>query len=273
VTRKNHSKSDYNLESFDALESIITRLRAPDGCPWDREQTHTSIKKHLLEECYEALQAIDEEDATALAEELGDLLLEVVLQAQIAKDNGEFTIHDVLRGINSKLIRRHPHVFGDGKASNSDEVLANWDKIKKTEHGDDRSVLEGVPKAMPSLARSQEIQGRAARVGFDWPNIDGVLDKVREEIGEFAEAKSRAELEHEFGDILAALVNVARKTGIDSEAALRKANGRFYDRFTYMEKVCKERGINLADLPLDEQNVLWEEAKSKVDKEASDKAF
>ena len=252
-----------DLESFDTFLAIVARLRAPDGCPWDREQDHASLKKFLLEECYEALDAIDNGDPQKIAEELGDVLLQVGLNAQIGADNGTFTIKDVLRHINAKLIRRHPHVFGDVKVKDSAQVVANWDQLKKAEREEGASVLDGVPKSQPALFQSQEIQGRAARQGFDWPNMKGVLDKVREELGEFQAARSKAEQEHELGDIIAALVNVGRKLDIDTEGAVRKANDRFRRRFQYMERAARERGASIDSLPLDEQEALWQEAKKQ----------
>ncbi len=255
-----------DLESFDTFLAIVARLRGPGGCPWDREQTHASLRKYLLEECYEALEAIDAgPGATArLAEELGDVLLQVGLHAQIGSDDGQFSIRDVLRNINAKLLRRHPHVFGDAQASHPAEVEAIWQKLKQSEGHDQESVLEGVPKSMPALAASQEIQGRAARMGFDWPDMGGVLDKVREELDEFRQARSPEELEHELGDILAALVNVGRKLNIDSEGALRKGNERFRQRFGHMEQAARRQGRGLEELPLDEQESLWQQAKSEL---------
>ncbi|MBI3744490.1 MAG: nucleoside triphosphate pyrophosphohydrolase [Chloroflexi bacterium] len=250
-----------DLESFNTFLAIVARLRAPDGCPWDREQDHASLKKFLLEECYEALDAIDSGDPQKIAEELGDVLLQVGLNAQVGADNGTFTIKDVLRHINTKLIRRHPHVFGDVKVKDAAQVVANWDQLKKAERKEGASVLDGVPKSQPALFQSQEIQGRAARQGFDWPNMDGVLDKVREELGEFKGARTKAEQEHELGDIIAALVNVGRKLDIDTEGAVRKANERFRRRFQYMERAARERGASIERLPLDEQEALWQEAK------------
>ena len=252
-----------DLESFDTFLAIVARLRGPDGCPWDREQTHSSIKGYLLQECHEALEAIDEGGAEKLADELGDLLLQVGLQAQIGADQGEFTIREVIRAINEKLIRRHPHVFGDVRASRPEEVEANWERLKQAERGKGTSALDGIPKSLPALATSQEVQGRAARLGFDWPDMRGVLDKVREELKEFESARSTEELEHELGDVLAAIVNVGRKLNIDTEGALRQANARFRERFSYMESAAAEQGRSLGDLPLERQEELWQEAKKR----------
>ena len=251
-----------DLESFDTFLAIVAHLRGPEGCPWDREQTHSSLKGFLLQECHEALEAIDRGASGELAEELGDILLQVGLHAQIGADGGEFTIRDVLRAINDKLIRRHPHVFGDLKLSRPEEVEANWEQLKQAERGQGGgSALDGIPKTLPALAASQEVQRRAAGLGFDWPDMGGVLDKVREELGEFEKAKSRDELEHELGDIVAAIVNVGRKLNIDTEGALRQANERFRRRFTYMEAEADRRGKSLKDLPLERQEELWQEAK------------
>ena len=254
-------KEHEELGTFDAFLDIVARLRAPDGCPWDREQTHTSLTRYLLEECHEALEAIDAGDPRRLTEELGDVLLQVGLHAQIGADEDAFTIRDVLFAINSKLVRRHPHVFGELTVSGASQVEANWEALKREERGDDASVLDGVPSSLPALAHSQTVQGRAARLGFDWPDMAGVLDKVREELDEFDSARTREELEHELGDVLAALVNVGRKLGIDSETALRKGNARFRQRFQYMERTAHSRGRELKDLPLAEQEELWQEAK------------
>lgn len=254
-----------DLSKFDALVEIIARLRAPDGCPWDREQTHASLREELLSECYEALEALDEGDTAKLCEELGDMLLEIVLQAQIAKDNGEFEIGDAIRSINEKIIRRHPHVFGSGKVKDAAEVSYNWEVLKSEEREEGASMLESVPRQMPALGYSQEVQRRVARVGFDWEDTEGVIDKLVEEVRELREAGSDSEKAQEYGDLLFTLVNIARREGIDSEAALREANRRFYRRFTRMEELCRQRGLAFHELSFDEQNSLWEEAKGEVD--------
>ena len=253
------------LDEFATLIDIIARLRAPDGCPWDRKQTHTSLRENLLEECYEVLEALDEGDSGKLGEELGDLLMQVVLHSQIATEAGEFELGDVISSINTKLIRRHPHVFGSQKVKGAEEVALNWHVLKQEEREADTSILESVPKPMPALGYSQEIQHRVAQVGFDWADIDGVIDKLAEEVKEFKRAGSQEGKEQEFGDLLFTLANIARRLGIDLEAALRQANRRFYHRFTYMEKVCRQRGVKLGELSFDEQNELWEEAKKKVE--------
>ena len=250
-----------DLSSFDALVQIISRLRAPDGCPWDREQTHASLREYLLEETYEALAALDEADTSKLCQELGDLLLEIVLQTQIAKEAGEFELADVLEGINKKLIYRHPHVFGEAKVGSAEDVVHNWEELKKAERPAEASMLDSVPKSMPALAYAQKVQSRVAEAGFDWKDLNGVVDKVVEEVKEFDEAKSSEEKSAEFGDLLFTLVNFGRRQGIDSEVALREANQRFFRRFALMEKLCRDRGLNFPDLSFDRQNALWEEAK------------
>jgi len=253
-----------NMNQFATLVDIIARLRAPDGCPWDRQQTHASLREHLLEECYEALEAIDEGDSAKLCEELGDMLLQIVLQSQIATESGEFKIEDVLDRINTKLIHRHPHIFDSVEVESSDEVAHNWQVLKQEEREAGTSILSGVPGQMPALGYSQVVQRRVAQVGFDWENIDGVIDKLAEEVGELKQADSQAEREQEFGDLFFTLVNIARRLGVDSEAALREANQRFYHRFTCMEELCRQRGVNIGDLSFDEQNALWDEAKKRV---------
>jgi len=249
------------LEQFATLVDIIARLRAPDGCPWDRKQTHSSLRENLLEECYEVLHALDEGDSGKLCEELGDLLMQVVLHGQIATEAGEFELGDVISSINTKLIHRHPHIFGPQKVKGAEEGAHNWEVLKQEEREAGTSILESVPRQMPALGYSQEIQRRVAQVGFDWEDIDGVIDKLAEEISEFKRAESQERKAQEFGDLLFTLGNIARRLGVDLEAALREANQRFYQRFTYMEEVCRKRGVNIGELSFDEQNELWEEAK------------
>ncbi|MFC2040807.1 nucleoside triphosphate pyrophosphohydrolase [Chloroflexota bacterium] len=253
-----------DLSQFSTLVDIIARLRAPDGCPWDREQTHASLREYLLEECYEALEALDAGESAKLRDELGDLLLQIVLQAQIAAEAGEFEIGDVVKGISTKLIHRHPHVFGSVEVKDADEVAHNWQALKQEERGSDGSILDSVPGQMPALGYSQAIQRRVAQVGFDWKEVDGVIDKLAEEIEEFKQSDTEEQKAQEFGDLLFTLVNIARRLGVDSEAALREANRRFHRRFSCMEELCRKRGINFADLSFEEQNALWEEAKKKV---------
>ena len=250
-----------DVGQFATLVSIIARLRAPDGCPWDRKQTHTSLRENLLEECYEALEALDEGDSGKLCDELGDLLMQVVLHAQIATEAGEFGLGDVLSSINNKLIHRHPHIFGSAKVKDADEVRRNWEALKQEEREAGTSILDSVPKQMPALGYSQEIQRRVAQVGFDWKDIDGIIDKLAEEVSEFKQSESQEQRAQEFGDLLFTLVNIARRLGVDLEAALRETNRKFYRRFSYMEEVCRQRGLNFAELSFDEQNALWDEAK------------
>jgi len=253
-----------NPDSFVALKEIIARLRGPDGCPWDKKQTHASLKPYLIEESYEVLQALDEDTPQKLCAELGDLLLQIMLHAQIAAEAGQFNIDDVVRGISSKLIHRHPHVFGGQKVQDAGEVEVNWEALKQEEREEGESLLAGVPEQMPALAYSQSIQRRVARVGFDWEKVEEIIDKLAEEVAEIKKAPDQQEKAKEFGDLLFTLANVARRLDIDPEMALRSANQRFYRRFAYMEKVCRERGIDFGRLSLDEQNALWEEAKRSV---------
>jgi tetrapyrrole methylase family protein/MazG family protein len=253
-----------NAGEFETLVNIVARLRAPDGCPWDRKQTHQSLRATFLQECYEVLAALDSRDPSALCEELGDLMLHVVLQAQIATEAGEFEIGDSLRSINEKLVSRHPHVFGDTEVKDAAEVSHNWARLKQAEKGTDDSMLAGVPTEMPALGYSQEIQHRVAQVGFDWEEDEGVIDKLAEEVDEFHKAENAKRQAEEFGDLLFTLANIARRLEIDLESALREANRRFYRRFAHMEEVCRQRGVSIGDLSFDEQNALWEEAKREV---------
>jgi tetrapyrrole methylase family protein / MazG family protein len=256
--------SPEEMKKFDTFAAIIARLRGPGGCPWDKEQTHKSLRENLLSESYEVLDALDAEDMDKLKEELGDLLLQIVLQAQIAADEGEFRISDVVQGITEKMIRRHPHIFGTVKAETADEVTHNWEALKKKERKEGASMLASVPKDMPALAYALEIQKRVARAGFDWENLDGVIDKLVEEVKEYKAAENQEEKAKEYGDILFTLANIARREGVDPETSLREANKKFFTRFTYMEKLCHERGLSFDKLTFDAQNELWEEAKKGV---------
>lgn len=255
-----------NVRTFDGLRAITHRLRTPGGCPWDREQTHATLKPFLIEEAYEVLGALDAGDPAALAEEFGDLLLQMTLHTEIAEEGGEFTYGDVFGQICHKLIRRHPHVFGDETIESAEEQTVRWQQLKaKEKEGaaeEDRSILAGVPRAMPALAYAQAVQDRAARVGFDWPNIDQVLDKLVEEVDELRHAATREEKTDEYGDILFVLANVARWLGIDAEEALRLAGGKFYRRFSGVERLARERGRALPDMTLDEMDALWNEVKA-----------
>ena len=252
--------------SFESFAEIIAHLRAPNGCPWDREQTHESLRKHMLEEAYEAIAAIDSADFTDMREEFGDLLLQIVLQAQIANEEARFTINEVIQGIHSKIVRRHPHVFGDLKLEGVDGVLANWEKLKEQERGEKRNgkgLLDGVPISLPALSQAQEYQDRAARVGFDWPEVEGVLDKIKEEIEEIKRAETDFELASEIGDLIFAIVNLARWKKVDAEFVLRQANMKFKNRFAYVEQGARKQGRSLSDMTLDEMESLWQEAKKK----------
>lgn len=253
--------------SFESFAEIVAHLRAPNGCPWDREQTHESLRKHLLEESYEAISAIDSGDFTDMREEFGDLLLQVVLQSQIANEEGKFNVNQVIQGIHSKIVRRHPHVFGDLELDGVQGVLANWEKLKEKERGEkneEKGLLDGVPKVLPALSQAQEYQDRAARVGFDWSDVEGVLDKVREEIEEIKAAESDFELASEIGDLLFALVNVARWKHIDAESSLRATNMKFKRRFAYVEQGAKRQARKLSEMTLEEMESLWQEAKKKT---------
>ncbi len=252
--------------SFEAFAEIVAHLRAPDGCPWDKEQTHQTLRKHLLEESYEALSAIDANDMDGMREEFGDLLLQIVLNAQIASETRDFSMREIVKGIYDKIVRRHPHVFGDVKLDGVDGVLQNWEKLKEKERGgkkEDKGLLDGVPSILPALNQAQEYQDRAARVGFDWPEIEDVLDKVREEIEEIKLAQNLEEVTDELGDLFFVLVNLARWRKVDAESALRAANMKFKKRFGYVEKSAKGQGRNLSDMTLEEMDAFWNEAKKQ----------
>lgn len=255
--------------SFERFQETIAHLRAPEGCPWDRKQTHQSLREYLIEETYEVLEALDNDDTDALREELGDLLLQIVLHSQIAVEAGEFRMAEVLETVNTKMIERHPHVWGDVKVSNAEEVVANWDELKRKQkaaagtNDNDvtgaKSILDGVPKALPALAQAQSYQARAARVGFDWPQIEGVLDKLKEELEELRSAQAPEEHLEEIGDVLFSLVNVARWYDIDPEAALRETNRKFVRRFQYIEQHAER---DLKEMTLQEMDALWDKAKT-----------
>ena len=253
------------LDTPNSLRWIMARLRAPDGCPWDREQTHQTLKKHLMEETAEVLDALDEEDMAALREELGDLLLQVYFQAQVAEEQGDFTFDDVVRGISEKLVRRHPHVFGDRVAGSAAQALANWEQIKQEEHSaqgkERRSVLDRVPRSLSGLAAAQAIGNTVAKVGFDWPDIQDVLEKLREEIDELVAAETPEHRFEEFGDVLFVLAQVAKWLQVDAEEALRASNSKFRRRFAYMEDVARDAGSTLSDYSPEKLESLWEEAK------------
>jgi MazG family protein len=253
---------------------ISSRLRALDGCPWDREQTHESLRSHLLEEAYEVYDALADGATPALAGELGDLWLQVVLHAQLAAEAGIFDLTDVQAAIASKIVRRHPHVFGDAEARTATDVNRQWERIKQAERAAEasageevtapKSALEGISRSLPALAASQEMQERAAHLGYDWPSIDGILAKVDEELAELAEAPSAAARAEEVGDLLIVLVNLARHHGVDAEAALRGANGKFRRRFGIVERLAAAQGVALRDLSFAELDELWDQAKAEL---------
>jgi MazG family protein len=255
-------------EKFQRLVSIMARLRGPGGCPWDRQQTFDSIKPFTLEETYEVLDAIDQRDWSGLAEELGDFMLQAVFYAQMAGEQQLFTIGDALDAINQKLLRRHPHVFGDQSAENAGDVKRIWGEVKaaeKKEKGKQpQTLLEGVPRSLPALVEAQQITSRAAASGFDWDNPEQVIEKLHEELAEFDDARRGAaqdELENELGDLLFVLVNLARFVNVDPEQALRKTNAKFRRRFGYIERKLAERGKKPADSNIEEMEALWQEAK------------
>ena len=252
------------LGTFEGFRAIIGRLRAPDGCPWDRAQTHASLKPFLMEEAYETLAALDEGDTDRLCGELGDLLLQIVLHVQLAEEAGEFTLEDMVGRIANKIVRRHPHVFGEAQADSPEEVMARWEELKRQERGDEGSALADVPRAMPALACAQHLLDRAGRVGFEWRRTEDVLDKLDEETQELARAGGAEEKREELGDVLFLLVNLARYLQLDAEEALRRANHKFRQRFGTMEALAQERGRALADLPLEQQEALWEAAKKRL---------
>ena len=258
--------SDSTGDAFSHLVGVLARLRGPGGCPWDQEQTHDSLKRSLLEESYEVLEAIDNKVPARLTEELGDVLLQVLFHAQIAAEVGDFTVDDVVESLRDKLVRRHPHVFGDAAVKDAREVDANWERLKQQEREDemDLSALGNIPAITPALAYGQLIQDRASRAGFDFDGIDGVLDKVVEEIREMEEASSQEERAGEFGDLLFTLVNVGRWMGIHAEDALRQANARFYGRFLQMERIAGERGVSFPDMSMRQKEELWQQAKAQL---------
>ncbi len=281
-------------EGFTKLVGLMATLRAVNGCPWDRKQTHDSLKPYLLEETYEVLETIDQHDHSKLREELGDVLLQVIFHSQIAAEAGTFTVDEVLDTLADKLVRRHPHVFGSGEEAgsltNGEQVLNQWEHIKRAEReaaGGPQSALDGVPRTLPALLRAYQTQARAARVGFDWPHnaagLDQIFGKVAEEVGELKDALAQAhadpspheqggedEIEAELGDILFSLVNLARFVKVNPEEALRRSTNRFIDRFHLVETQAAEHGTPLTDLTLAEMDLLWEKAKQRLARPAQD---
>jgi MazG family protein len=270
---------------FEQLVALQKRLRGPNGCPWDREQTHQSLRPFLIEEAYEVLDALDAENGPKFAGELGDLLLQIVFHADLASETGRFDIDDVIEAVHSKMVRRHPHVFGKVKAGTAAQVLKNWEEIKAEErkgeaHGevenakrDFHSVLEGVPKGLPALLEGYQLTRRASNVGFDWENAEGIIEKIREEIKEVREAlarperpgiKAQLEVEAEIGDLIFSVVNLARFTGVDPERALKRTNGKFSQRFHWMERKAQENERRLADFPRAEMEELWNKSKARA---------
>lgn len=267
---------------FEDLVVLQRRLRAPNGCPWDREQTHQSLRPFLIEEAYEVLDALDANDAGKFAEELGDLLLQIVFHAELAKEAGKFAIRDVIRSVHTKMVRRHPHVFGKVKARDSAAVLKNWERLKAEERAkasksakgsDFRSILSGVPRGLPALLEGYQLTRRASNVGFDWENTDGIFEKISEEVREIREAlgdvqtahgKGQREVEVEIGDLLFSAVNLARFNGVDPELALKRANQKFSRRFQWMERKSSESGRRLADVDREEMEELWNESKVRA---------
>jgi MazG family protein len=268
-------------EKFERLIEIMATLRGPNGCPWDKQQDFNSLKPMLVEEVYEVLEAVENGDFDGISEELGDLLLHVVFHAQLGKEAGKFDINDVIAKISDKLVRRHPHVFGNESASSPEEVIKNWEAIKAQEKAqkltsrtqEQRSLLEGIPSKLPAIHEAHQISSRAARVGFDWPDIEGIFDKLQEEVRELKDEIStpssnsderRARLEDEIGDMFFVIVNIARYLKIDSESALKRANRKFKSRFQYMESELARNGKTLEQTSFEEMEALWQKAKSEI---------
>ena len=264
---------------FERLVKLQARLRAPNGCPWDVEQTHLTLRTYLIEEAYEVLEALESGDDAKFAEELGDLLLQVVFHAQIATEERRFTAADVVRGIHQKMVRRHPHVFGEVRAKNAKEVLKNWEQIKAEERRaknaeqgtaaadqakEAASLLDGIPHTLPAVMQGFQLTRRASRIGFDWENVGGVIEKLHEELGELRKAQSAQaaeQIEDEIGDVLFAAVNLARFLKVDPEIALKRTNAKFTSRFREMERLARDTGRKLADVPREEMESFWERAK------------
>ncbi|MCM3398003.1 bifunctional methyltransferase/pyrophosphohydrolase YabN [Oceanobacillus profundus] len=253
--------------TFDHLREVMATLRSPDGCPWDRKQTHESLREYSIEEVYELVDAIDAGDDNNIIEELGDILMHVILHSQIGEDDGYFTIDDVIRSVTDKMIYRHPHVFSNTKVDSVEDVNRNWEELKKAEKGEEReSVLDGIPKHLPSLAKAFKLQKKAAKVGFEWEDVSGVWEKLDEELKEVQEAIEKntlLEMEDEFGDVLFVLANLARYYKINPELALNRANNKFRSRFTYIEEQLTKKGIDMKQASLEEMDAYWDEAKER----------
>ncbi len=252
--------------NFDDLVDIVSKLRSPEGCPWDREQTKDSLRPFLVEEFYEVIDALDDNDIEGTKEELGDLLFQIVIQSQLSKEDGEFSIDDVVDGIARKMVGRHPHVFGDKELKTSDDVEVWWEERKKKEGKGHKSILGGVPRSLPALLKAAELQKRATRVGFDWERIEDVVEKLEEEVHEFKEAIARKksdEIEGELGDIFFVLVRIANFVDVNAETALGKTNKKFIQRFSHIEKEASRQGKKLSEMTLAEMELLWNEAKKK----------
>jgi len=255
--------SDKERAGYEELRGVVARLRAPDGCPWDREQTHASLRPYVIEEAYEVVALLDAGDTSKLPEELGDLLFQVLLHTQLAEEAGEFEMSDVLSGLANKLIRRHPHVFGDVQLETAGQVIDQWDRLKQQERAAGESVLANVPAAMPALSYAQTLLRRAETAGFAWPARQDILAKVTEEVAELAEAPDSDAAAEEFGDLLLTMADYARSLGIDAEEALRQAGHKFRRRFTRVETLARERGVDLHAGTLEARMALWDEAKSQ----------
>jgi tetrapyrrole methylase family protein/MazG family protein len=269
LKKKCGGKAGKNMDEFDRLIEIMDRLRGPGGCPWDAEQDHKSIMKHLIEEAYELADAVESGDPESMAEELGDVMLQVVFHSAIAKDNNTFTLSEVIRHLCDKLIHRHPHVFGDVTVADSKEVIRNWEKLKKKENGkqERESILSGIPESLPALLQAHKIQSTVSRVGFDWEIPQEVLLKIDEEQAELTDAMVSGDtqkMENEIGDLIFSVVNLARLLHIDPEAALRNTNRKFTRRFFEIEKAAKEKGIRLSDMPMREKDEIWDASKDKI---------
>ena len=252
--------------SFDDLVRLMTRLRGPNGCPWDRKQTLPDLKQYVIEEAYEVVDAIDRDDRAALLEEIGDFLLEAVFITELTREEGTFDIYDSITAIHDKLIRRHPHVFGDVEAKDAEQVLVNWEKLKQDERkAENKSLLAGIPQSMPALLKASRLTEKASRVGFDWRRTEDVFDKIDEELAELREAVAAGDATHvheEIGDLLFTIANIARKVNVNPEEALQSTNRKFMRRFESMEGRVRERGQDLDQLELEEMDRLWDEAKA-----------